>query len=260
MYNILHMSDIHYGKNVDLEKNRLMALAEWLKQENINIKFLIFTGDMIDSFVIKNECIRNLKRKYPSLCKLSSQASTDEVISAVRKAGENCCRDYDNEILRISERNMKNAGELFKDFARKINIDSSHIVLCCGNHDCLYFANELSPFICDNKAIDKERYKDKFSVYDNLCRILNDRLSYSTQTYSYDGCTFIIANSNWGIVSDKNQRMCIDCSSIAKEIEKLKNREMCNCFFVAHKPTDDFYENAKFPYNNTELLTTTQLI
>lgn len=260
MKNILHMSDIHYGKDVELEKSRLVTLAEWINKENININFLVFTGDMIDSFEIKNKCIATLKKNYPVLDKLRPESSTEEVISAVRIAGEECCRDYNNEIKRISKRNMKEIGELFGEFAKEINVDSSHIILCCGNHDCLIFANELNTVECNNKMIVKEKYKDKFSVYDDLCKILNDKLSHSKLSYSYDGCTFIIANSNWGSVSDKDQHMCVDCSSVVEEINKLKLENPKNCFFIAHKPVDDFCETAKFPYGADERLTMTQMI
>lgn len=260
MKNILHMSDIHYGKDIELEKSRLMELAKWINKENISISFLVFTGDMIDSFEIRNQCISILKKKYPVLDELRPEASTEEVISAVRKAGEECCIDYNVEILRISKRKMSDVGELFKEFAKEINIDSSHIILCCGNHDCLYFANESNTVVCNKKIIEKEKYKDKFSVYDDLCKILNDKLSHSKLSYSCDGCTFIIANSNWGSVSEKDQHMCVDCSSVVEEINKLKLKNKKNCFFIAHKPADDFCETAKFPYGTGERLTMTQMI
>ena len=57
MYNILHMSDIHYGKNTSLEKEKLATLARWINNEKICVEFLIFTGDMIDAHEVTKECI-----------------------------------------------------------------------------------------------------------------------------------------------------------------------------------------------------------
>ena len=61
---ILHMSDFHFGKNMKIEQGRLDELAMWIENSDINIKYLIFTGDIIDAQVLQADCVKKLKKEY----------------------------------------------------------------------------------------------------------------------------------------------------------------------------------------------------
>lgn len=260
MYNILHMSDIHYGKNIALEKKRLSELVKWINDEKITVKFLIFTGDMIDAREVTKECINKLKEKYTELNNLKKNATVQDVISIANAIGKECCNEYNRLVKDISRNIMQEAGMIFKRFAEEINVDSSHIVLCCGNHDCLYYTYTLPHVTCEDRIINKDELEEKFSAYDDLCKILNENLSYETQTYDCDGVTFIIANSNWGGSSESSHYMCVDCHSIETIIQELDKKNRSNCYFIAHKPSDDFCESTKYPYKENEHLTMMQKI
>lgn len=259
MDNILHMSDIHYGRNTKLEKERLMSLAKYLNDQNIKIKFLVFTGDMIDAFVIRNECIHLLSAKYPSLKNLNLNLPTTDIMPAIINAGTECIQDYDSQISTLSQQKMQEAGDLYKSFVQEINVDSSHIVLCCGNHDCLYLANEPTYVKCNNQPINAADYKIKFAPYDYLCSILNSKLSCCTQTYCCDDYTFIISNCNWGNVAENNHRMCLDCYSLTTEIQAQQNKNSNKCLFLSHKPFDDVCDKIKFSCDDVPLTITEQI-
>lgn len=256
MYNILHMSDIHYGKNIELEKRRLDALAEWIKKQNIEIKFLIFTGDMIDSREIRNQCVDRLKMEFPKLESINLNDNTHDIINKIRELGEECCKKYDEYVYDLTDKRMDEAGEIFKNFANTIKVDPSYIVICCGNHDCLQFAADSSSLEC--KKIDKDICKKQFGIYDKLCKKVNPRLSFATDVYKQDKCAFIIANTNWNIKENLGEKVCIGCSFIQS---KFSETEDCDsCFFLAHKPIGDFCENTRYPYLKDKYITTKELI
>ena len=85
---ILHMSDLHLGKNPALERERLLGLAKWLEGQEFGVDHLVFTGDLIDAPTVLLSCVRKLKREYPDrFSKLRPVADTDAVLAQVEAQG-----------------------------------------------------------------------------------------------------------------------------------------------------------------------------
>jgi len=260
---ILHMSDFHFGRDLELEKQRLTDLATWITENNIPIKYLVFTGDMIDAPTIQVNCVKKLKKTYPTeFSELKPSSDCDIVLSYVRNAGTSYISFYNDQLRQITLRSMRQAGEFFLDFINKIKVDKSNVVLCCGNHDRIRFAGE-EVFNCgENHSIDESGMAFQFEAYDNLCDIINNKLSHRTMVYSRDDINFVIANSNWKVPTQKEtNHMCVSCESLSNQLSQLRqidtfNRH-CN-LLIAHKPCDDFCESVKYPYAG-EMLTVTQI-
>lgn len=168
---ILHMSDFHLGKNMKIEKDRLDELAMWIENSDLSIKYLIFTGDIIDAQVLQAECVRKLKKEYSEKFKeLKPNDSPNIVVDSIRAAGDDCIEFFDNLIRETTLSRMKQAGEIFRSFIDRIGVDRRNVVLCCGNHDRIRFAGEPD-FACkgtrclEENIMDKQFEADAFDEY-----------------------------------------------------------------------------------------------
>lgn len=254
---ILHMSDLHYGQDTAKEKERIHSLAKWINDNNIKITFIVFTGDMIDAPAIKRECLSYAYEKYPKLFKLDGndeKTNEKEALNIIRDAVQEVVDDYNRQLFEVTSKKMTEAGELFNEFVREIGVGASNVVLCCGNHDRMRYVGKKAELVCKEKEINQREIEDSFKVYDNLCKMINNRLSHDTYTYQHGGINFIIANTNWRVpTNDETNNMCVNCSKLWSDITKLNETKEQNkmlSFFVAHKPSDDFCETAKFPYGS----------
>ena len=267
MSTILHMSDFHFGKNITVERKRLDDLATWIKESELKIDYLVFTGDIIDAPVVQTDCVKKLKKQFPdapdAIKSIKPSDDPDSIRASICAAGSDYISAYNDLLRDITKKHMKQAGEFFLSFIRRIDIDKRDVILCCGNHDRLRFADE-PVFECkDTRHFDESVMEEQFAAYDDLCRSINDELSHRTMRYPRKGVNFIIANSNWKTPSQKEtNNMCISCDSLSAELSQLRHSEMfnrnCN-LLIAHKPYDDFCESVKYPYDG-ELLTVQQII
>lgn len=261
---ILHMSDFHFGRDPALERTRLDDLATWIKSNQIHIDYLVFTGDMIDAPTIQTECIRKLKKiDLEKFKNLKPTDDNDIILSHIRAAGSDIISIYDDVLRQVTIQSMKQAGEIFIDFVKQINLDNRRVVLCCGNHDRMRFATEDN-FNCDGDChIDESTLAAPFEAYDALCRIINDNLSHNTMIYSHEGMNFVIANSNWRTPALKEtNNMCVSCKSLSELLSQLRESDTYaknRSFLIAHKPYDDFCESTKYPYTG-ESFTILQII
>lgn len=264
MNHILHMSDFHFGKDMTIEKSRLDKLAIWIKNSNISISYLIFTGDMIDAPMIQADCIRKLKRTNAEKYKfLKATSSSDELLSLICSAGDEAISSYNSLLRETTISRMTEAANIFNDFLKKINLDNKRVILCCGNHDRMRFAGDVQLKCDKDNCIDESILLPSFEAYNILCKIVNPELSYKTMTYSYDNMNFVIGNSNWKIPSqNQTNNMCVNCKSLSNELAQLREAKSFNRnlnLFIAHKPYDDFCESTKYPYKG-ELLTVSQMV
>ena len=252
------MSDFHLGKNIVLEKNRLSQLATWLTDRNINVKYLIFTGDMIDAPTVQAQCILKLKKQYPSISEyLKPNTEPNSILPCICSAGKEFISFYNAQLRESTLCAMKQAGEIFLEFINQIGLDKKRVILCCGNHDRMRFAEEKELTCIKEQGMDEDTINKPFEAYDALCQIINDRLSHQTMIYPCDDMNFVIANSNWKTpVQNETNRMCINCESLSYHLTQLRQSDTFNRnhnLLIAHKPYDDFCESVKYPYTNESL-------
>lgn len=250
---ILHMSDLHLGRNPELEQKQLTGLATWLTKQKIHATYLVFTGDMIDAPSLLSTCIRKLKRRFPEqFSGLEQTADTDTLLAQVSAAGSDCITFYNEQIREVTLHSMKRAAQLFLDFIHQIGVDNRNVILCCGNHDRMRLAHETDFDCGKTHCVDEDKSTALFEAYNLLCKMVNDKLSHRTEVYSQGGINFVIANSNWRAPSHgETNRMCVNCGVLSQKLAQLQQntgfQRSCN-LLIAHKPYDDFCENFKYPY------------
>ena len=114
---ILHMSDLHLGKDLKLEQERLTGLATWLAEQEIHAEYLVFTGDLIDAPSLLPICIRKLKKSFPEqFSGLDQTADANIVLARVSAAGPECVSFYNKQIREVTLQGMKQCGQLFSRF------------------------------------------------------------------------------------------------------------------------------------------------
>lgn len=64
---LLHISDLHLGKNTEMESNRIRTLADIINREHLDIKHVIFTGDIVDARIIVASTLKEVEADYPEL-------------------------------------------------------------------------------------------------------------------------------------------------------------------------------------------------
>ena len=127
---ILHMSDFHFGKAPEIENERIELLAKWIKNNNIVVRYVVYTGDVIDARTITQMCVLDIVRDHvndfkvllPALCdkdglykgKKLSELSENEsyevlfqsvneyvdlYISQIQQLGDDWIADYNARLL-----------------------------------------------------------------------------------------------------------------------------------------------------------------
>ena len=264
MIHILHMSDFHLGKNIKIEKLRLQNLAKWLSTQKIHIDYLVYTGDMIDAPTILSICIRKLKRKYSDLFKgLKQNADNDAILEYVESTGAECISAYNDTLKSITCEYMEQAGNIFLEFVKSIDVDTRCVILCCGNHDRMRFARDESSECAKKHPADEKTLDKPFEAYNQLCRKINCNLSHRTMLYSRNNINFIVVNSNWRVPENNiSNQMCIHCENLAHQLTRLRQDasfDKKHNLLIAHKPPDDFCESAKYNYQG-ETLTVSEMV
>lgn len=294
---ILHMSDFHFGKAPEIENERIELLAKWIKKNNIVVRYVVYTGDVIDARTITQMCVLDIVRDHvndfkvllPALCdkdglykgkklsELSEKESyevlfqsvneyVDLFISQIQQLGDNWIADYNARLLNKANLQVDNAIKTVTAFLRDISVPFDQFISCCGNHDRLrYLSSQKDSFSCNKEHhLSEELYEDVHEPYNRFCHAINNKLNYKTIVYSHDNVNFIIANSNWRTPSDKEtNNMCIHCGKLMELLNELRSRptfERKRNIFIAHKPFDDLCENAKFPYDSDQELTAREII
>lgn len=108
---ILQVSDFHISEeSKDSAKNALKAVTDKIKEMKIDIRYLIHTGDIINSKDINQK----IEEKYGM-----------EFIN----------EKYDNCLDKIVSQRFEIAKEIFGEFEEKLDVMRKNIVICCGNHD-----------------------------------------------------------------------------------------------------------------------------
>ncbi|OUO24915.1 metallophosphoesterase [Eubacterium sp. An3] len=108
---ILQVSDFHISEeSKDSAKNALKAVTSKINEMNINIRYLIHTGDIINSKDIEQK----IEKQYGS-------GIEDE--------------EYDKRLDEIVKQRFEIAKEIMEEFKKDLDVMQKNIVICCGNHD-----------------------------------------------------------------------------------------------------------------------------
>lgn len=266
---ILHMSDFHLGRNWKFEAERLSALAKWINEQDIQIHYLVFTGDIVDARIIKEDCLAVLIQKYSDEFKgldvKKYKDNADIFLERIKESGITRIEEYNKLLEETAKKKIDKAIAVFKVFLDTIRVSYDRFITCCGNHDRLRYLKETEDSLkCDNDhRIDEHALFADYEPYVRFCNAFGNRISYKTTVYRHEGVNFIIANSNWRApTANETNNMCIHCGEIVETLSKLEQAPgftRTSNIFIAHKPFDDICENAKFPYDG-QMLTVRELI
>lgn len=118
---ILHVSDFHISENSDeAAKAALKAVTDKIKEMNINVKYLIHTGDVIDSRDLEEETDNKKETAARSRFQKAQSIIMDlkQELDITQKNMIICCGNHD--IIRYQENKDKDAAGFFKDFLKSI--------------------------------------------------------------------------------------------------------------------------------------------
>ena len=223
---ILQVSDFHICENSeDDAKAALAALTQKLKEMDIDISYLIHTGDIINSKDMKDK----IEQEY-------GMELSDE--------------EYDSQLSKLASKRFEIAKEIMQGLIKELDILNKNIVICCGNHDKVrYRKNQKCAFeLFQNFLNSMGLYKELTALHnlDNLnVLVLNTNISDDKKVTCVDcenlqnifnSKTSIEEQTNWFYTYSNNQNF------ILKE-EKVN-------IIVAHQPLYDICEHIRLPYGS----------
>lgn len=108
---LLQVSDFHLSEDTkDSAKNALNAVIAKINEMNINIRYLIHTGDIINSKDIQQK----IEKQYRTRLE-------DE--------------KYDEILNKIVKQRFEITEEIMKELKKNLDVMQKNIIICCGNHD-----------------------------------------------------------------------------------------------------------------------------
>lgn len=267
---LLHISDLHLGKNTEVELNRIRTLADIINREHLDIKHVIFTGDIVDARIIVASTLKKVEADYPKLFSkfslIDSNGAIDENLAVIEAAESKVIAKYNEYLKKIAIEKAGYAANIINDFLKDINVERTRFISCCGNHDKLRFLGRDNTFDCGaDRKVKEELFEDEYAPYNEFCKKVNYNLNYKSQVYKCDEICYILANSNWKTPYNREtNNSCINCDALCKVFDSVQNDMNYNkmtTFFLSHKPFDDICENAKYAYKeNDEYITVKNLV
>lgn len=120
---ILHMSDLHLGRDELKEKENLDILAVYLKEERKSIKYLVFTGDLIDATVIRDKLYDALEKEDPSYVTAPGMGKIgrEELLDYIRTQSDAVTDFYNCKLKEITLEETNKAAAVFKEFIKTGN-------------------------------------------------------------------------------------------------------------------------------------------
>ena len=111
---ILHISDLHLGKNEMEETKRISSLAETIISEKLAIKHVVFTGDIIDARSIIILTLKKLISEYPDVFARIETSKLSEML---------------DEVLKLVESEDMEIVEKYNEYLKEIAIASARTAL-----------------------------------------------------------------------------------------------------------------------------------
>lgn len=222
---ILQVSDFHISEeSQDAAKKALSAVTDKINEMNIDIRYLIHTGDIINSKDINQK----IEEKYGT-----------EV-----EDGE-----YDKHLDEIVEKRFTIAKEVLEGFEKKLDVMRKNIVICCGNHDKVRYKTRkedaFKPFQNFLKDVCNHTELTNFHKLDDLnVLVLNTNISDDKKVTCVDcenlkkilGAELQEEQPSWFYTYGENANITEDESKVN--------------VIVAHQPLYDICEQIRLPYGS----------
>ncbi len=234
---ILQVSDFHISEQSrDSAEKALAAVTDKINEMNINIRYLIHTGDIINSEGISEK----IQKKH-------GMELGDE--------------EYDKYLDKIVMKRFKIATEIMKKFEKNLDIMQKNIVICCGNHDKVRY---------------KMRGKDSFRHFKNflhdvcshteltdLCKLDDINVLVLNTNISDDKKVTCVDCKNLKVLLNvEKQEEQPDWFYRYGENLNVSEEENKVSVIVAHQPLYDICERIRLPYGSeiqtTDFLSTLQ--
>ena len=222
---ILQVSDFHISEDSeDSAKKALKAVTDKINEMNINIRYLIHTGDIINSKDINQK----IEEKYGTGLK-------DE--------------EYDDYLDEIVSKRFNIAIDIMKKFEKNLDVMQKNIVICCGNHDKVRYRirkkDVFKPFhkflenVCSHTELTELHKLDDINVL-----VLNTNISDDKKI------TCVDCENLKKVLSVELQEEQPNWFYTYGENTKVSEEESKVNVIVAHQPLYDICEQIRLPYGS----------
>lgn len=218
---ILQISDFHISEeSEDSAKKALKALVDKIKEMHINIKYLIHTGDMINSGDIEERL-----KEF---------------------SGE----EYDKYLEKIVSERFEIAKGIMEDLQKDLDVMQKNVIVCCGNHDKARYKQrekeeKFNPFKKFLESICKHTDLTKLYKLDDL-----NVLVLNTNNSDDKKITCIDCENLKKVFSEElrdEQPRWFYTYGENVDISKADNKVNV---IVAHQPLYDICEQIRLPYGS----------
>lgn len=225
-YYILQVSDFHISEDSQEDAiAALQSLTDKLKEMDIDISYLIHTGDVINAKDIK----RKIEEQY----------------------GDNLeDEQYDNYLDKIVSQRLAIAEGIMEKFIKDLDVLQKNIVICCGNHDkCRYKAKKGQDFEKFQEFIGKVGCHKELTAFYKLddlnVLVLNTNISDDKNVTCID-CKNLKNVLDLNAKTEDENNWFYSCESNSKESLEDKRLNI----IVAHQPLYDICERIRLPYGS----------
>lgn len=265
---ILHMSDFHYTEANKAEaKNILDELSMFLLTNGYvgKIKYIVNNGDFIDQQKIASDKIgelrtsfpnfntavsdweKKLKKAYPNHKDYKKQYYENYTLtcsSIIQQQGGDLLKTYNKKLSNACKSLFSIVKKDFTDFVKKLGVDSTNVIVACGNHDRTWIIGDDDIKCKTNKFTYNDRRYKLFSQFVTDCGFTylgSEMSSHLTK----DGLCFVGCDS---VAPLKNSgKVCCFCKNISKDA--LLSASKDKTLFVTHKPMGDYCDEAHYNYS-----------
>nr|WP_288452664.1 metallophosphoesterase [uncultured Anaerostipes sp.] len=222
---ILQVSDFHISEESKISaENALEAVTNKISEMNIDIRYLIHTGDVINS----KDISQKIEKQY------GTELENEE---------------YDKRLDEIVESRFKIAEKIFKELKKKLDITRKNVVICCGNHDKVrYKIRKKDAFKPFQKFLDEvcnhTELTDRYRLENINILVLNTNVSDDKKV------TCVDCGNLKKILSVELHDEQTNWFYIYGENAKLSEEESKVNVIVAHQPLYDICEQIRLPYGS----------
>lgn len=222
---ILQVSDFHISEESEKSARKaLEAVTNIISEMNINIRYLIHTGDIINSKDISQ--------------KIEEEQGTD-----LKE------EEYDKYLDGIVTKRFAIAKDIMKEFENRLDVMQKNIIICCGNHDKVRYKikkNEAFKPFQDflGKVSSHTKLTDLYQLDDINVLVLNTNISDDKKITCVD-CENLKEVLSVGLQEEQPNTFYTYGENTNVSVEETKVNVI-----VAHQPLYDICEQIRLPYGS----------